>query len=119
MSDITNPDGSTLTEVEFSDDFTDWNNLPTDEIVQHLLGYICPAGLPHTGPDALEGHDHGHTVCFFIGLAIKRIHNLVLENEQLKARLNPGPCTSTLHVTGYCCRDCGKHATPHRGCILR
>ena len=85
MSDIMNPDGSTLTEVEFTDEITDWDNLPTDEIVQHLLSYICPAGLPHTGPDALEGHDHGHTVCFFIGLAIKRIHNLVAENEHLRA----------------------------------
>ena len=24
-----------------------------------------------------------------------------------------------LHQGGYCCQQCGYHATPHRGCILR
>ena len=45
---------------------------PTDEqIARHLLDYICPAGEPHTGDDPTT--DHGHTQCFWIGLAIQRL----------------------------------------------
>lgn len=47
---------------------TDWE--PTlDQIIEHLLSTICPAGEPHTGDDPTS--DHGHTHCMYVGAAIR------------------------------------------------
>lgn len=48
----------------------------TEEICERLAGYLCPAGEPWVGPDAVEGSDHGHTSCYFFGRAIKRMRDL-------------------------------------------
>jgi hypothetical protein len=41
------------------------------KIAESLYHYICEAGLPHTADDPTA--DHGHTQCFWIGLAIQRL----------------------------------------------
>lgn len=51
----------------------DWDDMEIGNvrIAEALLDYICPAGQPHTGDDPTA--DHGHTQCFWIGLAIQRL----------------------------------------------
>jgi len=45
--------------------------IPNEKIADELHQYICPAGEPWTGDDPTQ--DHGHTQCFWIGLAIQRL----------------------------------------------
>lgn len=41
------------------------------QIIDHLLSIICPAGEPWTGDDPTS--DHGHTHCMFVGAAIRAL----------------------------------------------
>lgn len=47
-----------------------WN--PTrQQIIDGLISGLCAAGEPWVGSDAVEGSDHGHTSCMWLGEAIR------------------------------------------------
>lgn len=64
-------------DPQSADDFSNVDDewVPTtDQICQKLIDYVlCPAGSEYVGTDAVEGSDHGHTACLFVGWAIKRL----------------------------------------------
>lgn len=72
--------------------------VPTnEEICQRLIDYcLCPPG-EYVGADAVEGSDHGHTACFFVGWAIKRLRGLGVSVTEPDLRQL------------WSCRSCGPH----------
>ena len=65
-----------MAEIEVPMDDIDWGleglwNPTRQQIVDGLIGGLCAAGEPWVGPDAVEGSDHGHTSCMWLGCAIQ------------------------------------------------
>lgn len=60
----------------FEEELGDMEPASTEWALRMLQQCCCRAGEPHVGSDWIEGSDHGHTACYAMGLAARKIKAL-------------------------------------------
>ena len=77
-------------------------------------------GRPRPTPDlsSLSDHDRGVVEEFAAALAKPTKHQTAIALARMDDG-NPEIAEVLAKHDARCCKDCGTHSTPHRGCILR